>query len=99
MARNLRKEMRSIDRSMREMKREEEKILKEIKKLAKQNASANKSAILVLSKSIVKSRNERSRLLQGKTQVNSISLQLKEQVATMNVTQTMNKSTVIERNE
>lgn len=85
--------MREIDRDMKKVEREENKIKKEIKKEAKLNG--NSPSVKILAKSIVKSQKQREKMMITKTQINSVSLTLKQQYANMKVTKVVGKSAMI----
>lgn len=90
--RDLKKEMRTIDRETTKIQREEQKIKQELKKEAK---AGNKKSVQILAKAVVKSQNQREKMLLTKTQLNSVAMTLKQQYSSMKVAKTMEKSAVI----
>ena len=76
--RKMREEQRRIDRDIREIAREEAKVKLEIKNLAKRGGYD--SAIRSLAKELVGSKKAVAKLYMAKTQLNSISMQLRSQV-------------------
>jgi charged multivesicular body protein 3 len=87
--RNLKKEMRSIDRDIREIQREQLKIKQDIKKQAKKG---DKKALSILAKSMVKSNKTITNLVGAKAEINSAVMQINEQIATMKVVGAMQQS-------
>lgn len=76
--RKMREEQRRIDREIREIAREEAKVKLEIKNLAKRGGYD--TAIRSLAKELVGSKKAVAKLYMAKTQLNSISMQLRSQV-------------------
>jgi len=87
--RNLKREMRRIDRDVMGMTASEKKTVAEIKKLA---AKKEMSSVKILAKELVMLRKSRDRMLLTKTQLNSISNQLTQQVALSKLTNCFEKS-------
>ncbi|XP_069140626.1 charged multivesicular body protein 3-like [Argopecten irradians] len=85
----LRKETHNIDRSIRTIQKEETKVTREIKALAKKG---DKDAIKILAKEVVRSRKAVNRLYASKAQINSVSMQLKNQAAMVRMTGALQKS-------
>jgi len=90
--RELRKQMRNLDRDSNKILREEKKIERELKKEVK---NGNKKSAAILAKSIIRSRKAREQLLVTKTNINSVNLNLKQQLATIKVMGVMKQSAVI----
>eukprot|EP00823_Brevimastigomonas_motovehiculus_P004026 TRINITY_DN2578_c0_g1_i1.p1 TRINITY_DN2578_c0_g1~~TRINITY_DN2578_c0_g1_i1.p1 ORF type:complete len:260 (+),score=64.01 TRINITY_DN2578_c0_g1_i1:93-782(+) len=78
--RDLKKQQRNLERDMNKLAREEEKIKLEIKAAAKKQQT---KACSTLAKSLIKTRKVKDNLLEGKTRINSVILQMKTQLATM----------------
>lgn len=89
---NLQAESRRLDATIRKVQREEAKIMKEAKKSVKQGDMASAK---LLAREILQSRKAVSRMYTGKTQINSVSMQLQNQVAQLKVTGTLQRSTEI----
>jgi division protein CdvB (Snf7/Vps24/ESCRT-III family) len=87
--RNLKREMRRIDRDVMGMTSSEKKTVAEIKKLA---SKKEMSSVKILAKELVLLRRSRDRLLLTKTQLNSISNQLTNQVALAKLSNCFEKS-------
>lgn len=88
----LRSEMRGVDRQIRDIQREEKNVSKSIKDCAKRN---DIRSMKVLAKEIVSSRKTVSRLYQNKAQLNSVSMMLTEQLATLRAVGHITKSTEV----
>ena len=86
---DLRKQQRELDKQIRTAKRQETKVKKEIKKYAK---SGDIKIVGTLAKDIVKGRKLVERLYTAKAQINSVSMQLQNQVAMQRVTSAMGQS-------
>jgi charged multivesicular body protein 3 len=86
---DLRKQQRELDKQIRTAKRQEAKVKKEIKKYAK---SGDIKIVKTLAKDIVKGRKLVERLYTAKAQINSVSMQLQNQVAMQRVTSAMGQS-------
>ncbi|XP_072957650.1 vacuolar protein sorting-associated protein 24 homolog 1-like isoform X2 [Typha angustifolia] len=87
--RRLRKECLNIDRQIRDVQREERNVQKAIKEAAKRNDMGSAKA---LAKEIVRSRRAVKRLYENKAQLNSVSMHLGEQVATVRTVGHLSKS-------
>ena len=90
--RNIKREMRRIDRDVMGMSGNEKKTIAEIKKLA---AKKEMSSVKILAKELVFLRKSRDRMILTKTQLNSISNQLTHQVALSKLSNCFEKSTEI----
>mmetsp|Transcript_3051 Transcript_3051/g.4666 ORF Transcript_3051/g.4666 Transcript_3051/m.4666 type:complete len:223 (-) Transcript_3051:610-1278(-) len=88
----LRSEDRKLQRQILAIEREEQKVKKEIKDAAKKG---EKDACRILAKELVRSRKAKERIYASKAQLNSVSLHLSENLATMRVMGTMQKSSEI----
>jgi charged multivesicular body protein 3 len=74
----LRKEMRSLDRSVMHIEREEFKVKTQIKQLAKRQ---DMSGVKLLAKELVRSKKAKERLHMSKAQLNSVQLHLQHNLA------------------
>jgi len=90
----LRAEGRTLDREMRQLDNETSKIRTSLKQAAKRGDT--KSA-RILAGAIVRSRKQKDRLTVSKARLNSISMQLQQQLAMSKVTGQLQKSTEIMR--
>jgi len=75
---------------MRSIENEERKVTDEIKKAGKRG---DVNSCRILAKEVVRSRKARERLLESKAQLNSVSMSLQQQAATMRVAGSLEKST------
>ncbi|KRZ54618.1 Charged multivesicular body protein 3, partial [Trichinella nativa] len=82
-------EMRAIDRQVNQIKREEAKVRKAIKVAAEKN---EKEACKILAKEIVNSRKAVAKMYQTKAHLNSVCLFVKNQAASVNMIQSVEKS-------
>ena len=89
---NLQAESRRLDNTIRKVQREEAKIMREAKKAVK---SGDMGSAKLLAREILQSRKAVSRMYTGKTQINSVSMQLQNQVSQLKVTGTLQRSTEI----
>lgn len=90
--RRLRQEQRALDREVRQIDQATSKVKADIKRLAVKGD--NKNAVM-LAREVVRSSKHRTRLITSKAQLNSISLQLQQQLSMFKVTGTLQKSTEI----
>ncbi|XP_070541355.1 charged multivesicular body protein 3-like [Ptychodera flava] len=88
--RKLRKEQRVIDRQVRSIQNAEAKVKHQIKQHAKKG---EKDVCLILAKEVVHSRKAVNRLYASKAQINSVSMQMKNQLALVRVSGALQKST------
>lgn len=77
--RRLRQEQRGLDREIRQIDQAIVKVKGDIKRLARKGDVKNAT---VLAKEVVRSKKHRTRLITSKAQLNSISLQLQQQLCT-----------------
>lgn len=89
--RELASEKRKIDTQIRRIRLEEAKVVKAAKQAAKQDPVA----LRMLAKQILHSRKAVNRLITAQTQMNSVSMQLQNQVSQMKVMGSLSKSTEI----
>ena len=92
--RNLKKEMRQMDRQIRKSQAAKKKLQAEMKKEAK-NVNGDKqrlAAVRILAKSVVQQDKQIAHLYGCKAQMNSVVLQIKEQQATIKMTKAMKQS-------
>lgn len=88
----MRGEQRKIDRQIRGIQREEEKVRKSIKQAAKRGDT---STAKMLAKEIVRSRKAQNRMHTSKAQMNSVVMQMENQLAQQKLTGQMAKSTEV----
>ncbi|XP_069779745.1 E3 ubiquitin-protein ligase RNF103 isoform X4 [Narcine bancroftii] len=86
----IRKEMRLIDRQIRDIQKEEEKVKRSVKDAAKKG---HKDVCTILAKEIIRSRKAVSKLYASKAQMNSVIMSMKNQLAVVRVTGSLEKST------
>ncbi|XP_033633639.1 charged multivesicular body protein 3-like [Asterias rubens] len=90
--RNLTKESRKLDRQIRSIEREELKVKRSIKEAAKKG---QKDVCKILAKEIVNSRKAKTRIHTSKAQLNSVSMQMKNQLAVIRMSGALSKSTEV----
>ncbi|CAK9794854.1 Charged multivesicular body protein 3 [Anthophora plagiata] len=88
----LRKESYQLDRQVRAIQREEEKIKRSLKDAAKKG---DKDVCKILAKEIIRARKACNKICVTKTHMNSVSLQMKNQLATIRVAGSVSKSTEV----
>lgn len=88
----LRKETCQLDRQIRAIQREEEKVKRTLKEAAKKG---DKGVCIILAKEIVRSKKAISKIHTSKAHLNSIQLQMKNQLATLRVAGSLQKSTEV----
>lgn len=88
----MRSESRKVDRQIRGIQREEEKVRRSIKDAAKRNDTAT---CKMLAKEVVRSRKVQTRLHTSKAQMNSVVMQMENQLAQHKVTGHVQKSTEV----
>lgn len=89
---NLRKEGRKLDRQIRTIKMEEAKVQRSIKDAAKKG---QKDVCTILAKEIIQSRKAVNKLYSAKAQLNSVDMQMKNQLATLRIAGTLEQSTQV----
>jgi len=92
--RNMKKEMRQIDRQIRKSQATKKKLQAEMKKEAK-NVNGDKqrmAAVRIMAKSVVQTDKQIAHLYGTKAQMNSVCLQIKEQQATLKMAKAMKQS-------
>ena len=77
----LRKEGYALDRQIRAIQREEEKLKKSLKEAAKKN---DKEVCTILAKELVRSRKAITKIYTSKAHLNSVQLQMKNQLGKIN---------------
>merc|ERR1711907_282792 len=92
MGQQLRHEMRAIDRQITRIEREEFKIKMTIKEHAKKGQA---DAARMLAKSLVQSRKAKNRMHMTKTQINSVSMQIQQQMSMARVAGALQKSSAV----
>ncbi|KAH0951873.1 hypothetical protein HN011_001283 [Eciton burchellii] len=88
----LRKEGYQLDRQVRAIQREEEKVKYSLKDAAKKG---DKDVCKILAKEIIRARKARNKICTSKAHLNSVSLQMKNQLATIRVAGSVSKSTEV----
>nr|CAG4635095.1 EOG090X0EF4 [Alona affinis] len=88
----LRKESNQLDRQIRSIQREEEKVKRSMKESAKKG---DKDVCIILAKEILNSRKAISKIHTSKAHINSISMQMKNQLATLRIAGSLQKSTEV----
>ncbi|OXU31898.1 hypothetical protein TSAR_003843 [Trichomalopsis sarcophagae] len=91
-AHKLRKEGYQIDRQVRAIQREEDKVKKSLKDAAKKG---DKDVCKILAKEVIRARNACNKLHTSKAHLNSVTLQMKNQLATIRVAGSLSKSTEV----
>lgn len=86
----VRKEGRRLDRQIRSIKMEEAKIQKSLKEAAKKG---HRDVCNILAKEIIHSRRAVNKIYSAKAQLNSVELTMKNQLATLRISGSLEKST------
>ncbi|KHJ93796.1 SNF7 family protein [Oesophagostomum dentatum] len=92
MQRKMRGEMRALDRQIYGIQREEQKVTREIKEAAKKG---DRDVCVVLAKSLIQSRKAVAKIHVSKAQINSVIMCMQEQLATMRMAGSLQKSTQV----
>jgi charged multivesicular body protein 3 len=87
---NVRKEERELDKTIRKIDQEQMKTKKLIKESAKRNDS---KSCMLLAKEIVKARKQKDRIITSKAQLNSLGMQMQQQLSVAKLTGIFQKST------
>lgn len=88
----IRKEMRVIDRQIRDIQREQEKVKRSIKESAKKG---NRDVCKILAKEVVQSNRAISKLYASKAHMNSVLMSMKNQLAVLKVSGSLQRSTEV----
>ena len=88
----LRKEGYSLDREIRKIENEELKIQKDLKAAAKKG---DRDVCTILARELIRSKKAKSRIHAAKSQINSISMIIQEQMATVKMAGSLQKSTEV----
>uniref|UniRef100_A0A1B6F0T6 EOG090X0EF4 n=2 Tax=Proconiini TaxID=565685 RepID=A0A1B6F0T6_9HEMI len=88
----IRKEGNQLDRQIRSIQREEEKVKRSLKEAAKKG---DKSVCIILAKEVIRARKAITKIHTSKAHLNSIQLQMKNQLATLRVSGSLQKSTEV----
>ncbi|XP_069601036.1 charged multivesicular body protein 3 isoform X3 [Ranitomeya imitator] len=88
----IRKEMRVLDRQIRDIQREQEKVKRSIKDTAKKG---NREACVILAKEVVQSKRAVNKLYASKAHMNSVLMSMKNQLAVLRVSGSLQKSTEV----
>lgn len=91
----LRKQGYLLDREVRKIENEEAKIEKDLRAAAKKN---DRDVCLILAKEMVRSKKAKARLHAAKSQINSISMIIQEQMATVKMAGSLQRSTEVMKN-
>ncbi|CAI4232692.1 unnamed protein product [Auanema sp. JU1783] len=92
--RKMRQEMRTLDRQIHGIQREEMKVTKEIKEAAKKG---DREVCTVLAKSLIQSKKAISKIHVSKAQINSVIMCMQEQLVTIRMAGSLQKSTEVMR--
>jgi charged multivesicular body protein 3 len=90
----LRKQGYLLDREIRKIESEESKIQRDLKAAAKKG---DRDVCLILAKELIRSKKAKSRIHVAKSQINSISMIIQEQMATVKMAGSLQKSTEVMR--
>jgi len=93
--RELKKEERNLDKTIRSIELEEQKIKRSIKELAKKGDKQNLASAKHLAKELIRSRKAKENIYKSKAQLNSVSMQLSQNLSMMKVAGVMQKSTQV----
>lgn len=88
----IRKEGYQLERQVRAIKNEEDKVKRSLKQAA---AKGDRDTCTILAKEIVRSRKAINRIYTTKAHLNSVQLQMKNQLATLRVAGSLSKSTEV----
>lgn len=88
----IRKEGNQLDRQIRSIQREEEKVKRSLKEAAKKN---DKDTCTILAKEVIRARKAITRIYTSKAHLSSVQLQMKNQLATLRVAGSLQKSTEV----
>lgn len=88
----LRKEGYQLERQIRSIQREEDKVKKSLKDAAQKN---DRETCIILAKEIIRARNAIKKIYTSKAHINSVMLQMKNQLATLRVAGSLQKSTEV----
>uniref|UniRef100_A0A069DQ93 Putative vacuolar sorting protein vps24 n=1 Tax=Panstrongylus megistus TaxID=65343 RepID=A0A069DQ93_9HEMI len=88
----IRKENSQLDRQIRSIQREEEKVKRSLKEAAKKG---DKTVCTILAKEVLRARKAVNKIYTSKAHLNSIQMQMKNQLATLRVCGSLQKSTEV----
>lgn len=88
----LRKEGNQLDRQIRAIQREEEKVKRSLKEAAKKS---DKETCTILAKEVIRARKAITKIYTSKAHISSVSMQMKNQLATLRVAGSLAKSTEV----
>ncbi|XP_020812739.1 LOW QUALITY PROTEIN: charged multivesicular body protein 3 [Drosophila serrata] len=88
----IRKEGNQLDRQIRSIQREEDKVKRSLKQAAQKN---DRDTCIILAKEIVNARKAINRIYTSKAHLNSVQMQMKNQLATLRVAGSLQKSTEV----
>jgi charged multivesicular body protein 3 len=89
---SIRAQERELDKTIRSIEQEQQKAKKLIKQAAKRN---DMKSCQILAKEVVKSRKAKDRIVTSKAQLNSLVMNMQQQLAVIKVTGALEKSTVV----
>lgn len=88
----LRKEQNQLERQINQIKRQEEKVAVSLKQAAKKG---DKESCLILAKEVVRARKAVNKMHSSKARINSVQMQMENQLAVVRITGALEKSTQI----
>ncbi|KAG8231670.1 hypothetical protein J437_LFUL007444 [Ladona fulva] len=88
----IRKEGYQLDRQIRAIQREEEKVKRSLKEAAKKG---DKDVCTILAKEVIRARKATTKIYTSKAHLNSVQMQMKNQLATLRVAGSLQKSTEV----
>ncbi|XP_050537265.1 charged multivesicular body protein 3 [Daktulosphaira vitifoliae] len=88
----IRKEGYKLDRQIRGIEREEAKVKQSLKEAAKKG---NKDVCIILAKEVIRSRKTINKIITSKTHLNSIQMQMKNQLSVLRMAGSLQKSTEV----
>jgi charged multivesicular body protein 3 len=94
--RDIKRQSRTIDREIKSIKRQEKECIRNIQKLAKKYPG-DKSMFTPLAKQLVRTRKTVSRMMTTKAQLNSVSMTISQQYASIKIGEVMQKSTSVQK--
>jgi charged multivesicular body protein 3 len=94
--RDIKRQTRTVDREIKAIKRQEKECIRNIQKLAKKYPG-DKSMFTPLAKQLVRTRKTVSRMMTTKAQLNSVSMTISQQYASIRIGEVMQKSTAVQK--
>jgi len=93
--RELKREDRNLDKNIRSIELEEQKLKRSIKELAKKGDKQNLQSAKALAKELIRSRKAKERIYKSKAQLNSVSMQLTQNLSMIKMSGMLQRSTQI----